>query len=280
MNRRNRSPIERFADRYLSNSLLQLSLYGMILVFGLDLILSILSPNFSLAGLLYFNRALILSGQIWRALTFPLVYPAGSGLFNVIFFGFAMLIYNVVIRTLEANVGRSRANLFAVLCWLALLGYGMATGRFVDFRPVILGITALAGIYNPNFTIYFYFFIPVKGIVLGILGLGLMVYYGLFLGSYDYLLILGLLVVLNFDPIRDYVSGRRRTRDYKTKITTARKEKAPKHRCTVCGRTEKDAPDLQFRYCSKCHGNFEYCEDHIRDHEHRTNVIPLDPDRQ
>lgn len=276
MKRNNRSPIQRFLTRHLSGSLLQLTLYGMILVYGLDLALSILPGTFSLGGLFYFNRGLILSGEIWRVLTFPLVYPAGSGLFSVIFFAFAMLIYNVVIRTLEANVGRSRANLFAVLCWLALLGYGMVVGRFVNFQPVILGITALAGLYNPNFTIYFYFFIPVRGIVLGILGLGLMAYYGLFLGSYDYLLILGLLAVLNFETIRDFIAGRRRTRNYKSKLQPAKKEKAPKHRCTVCGRTEKDAPELQFRYCSQCQGNFEYCEDHIRDHEHRTNVIPLD----
>ena len=40
------------------------------------------------------------------------------------------------------------------------------------------------------------------------------------------------------------------------------------HRCAVCGRTSKDYPDLQFRYCSKCAGNHEYCQDHIFTHEH------------
>ena len=40
------------------------------------------------------------------------------------------------------------------------------------------------------------------------------------------------------------------------------------HRCAVCGRTEKDDPNLEFRFCSKCHGNYEYCSDHLQNHTH------------
>ncbi|MBO5521709.1 MAG: hypothetical protein J5973_08555, partial [Eubacterium sp.] len=40
------------------------------------------------------------------------------------------------------------------------------------------------------------------------------------------------------------------------------------HRCAVCGRTELDAPDLEFRFCSKCNGNYEYCSDHLQNHIH------------
>ena len=39
-------------------------------------------------------------------------------------------------------------------------------------------------------------------------------------------------------------------------------------RCAVCGRTELDDPNLEFRYCSKCQGNYEYCMDHIFTHIH------------
>lgn len=44
--------------------------------------------------------------------------------------------------------------------------------------------------------------------------------------------------------------------------------RVPKHRCAVCGRTELDHPELEFRYCSKCNGNYEYCQDHLFTHEH------------
>ena len=41
-----------------------------------------------------------------------------------------------------------------------------------------------------------------------------------------------------------------------------------RHRCAVCGRTELDDPNLEFRFCSKCKGNYEYCQDHLFTHEH------------
>lgn len=40
------------------------------------------------------------------------------------------------------------------------------------------------------------------------------------------------------------------------------------HRCAICGRTQADSPDLEFRYCSKCEGGQEYCQDHLFTHVH------------
>jgi hypothetical protein len=41
-----------------------------------------------------------------------------------------------------------------------------------------------------------------------------------------------------------------------------------RHKCAVCGRTELDDDQLEFRFCSKCDGNYEYCMDHLFTHEH------------
>ena len=41
-----------------------------------------------------------------------------------------------------------------------------------------------------------------------------------------------------------------------------------RHKCAICGRTELDAPGMQFRFCSKCEGNYEYCEEHLYTHTH------------
>ncbi|MCM1387632.1 MAG: hypothetical protein NC231_09900 [Bacillus sp. (in: Bacteria)] len=41
-----------------------------------------------------------------------------------------------------------------------------------------------------------------------------------------------------------------------------------KHKCAICGRTEVDSPEMQFRFCSKCDGNYEYCEEHLYTHMH------------
>lgn len=41
-----------------------------------------------------------------------------------------------------------------------------------------------------------------------------------------------------------------------------------RHKCAVCGQTETTAPDLSFRFCTKCEGSYEYCENHIFTHTH------------
>lgn len=38
-------------------------------------------------------------------------------------------------------------------------------------------------------------------------------------------------------------------------------ERPYRHKCTVCGRTDTDYPNLEFRYCSKCNGYYCYCMD-------------------
>ncbi len=40
------------------------------------------------------------------------------------------------------------------------------------------------------------------------------------------------------------------------------------HKCAVCGRTEKTNPELEFRFCSRCNGNYEYCSEHLYTHKH------------
>ena len=45
-------------------------------------------------------------------------------------------------------------------------------------------------------------------------------------------------------------------------------ERPYRHKCTVCGRTDTDYPNLEFRYCSKCNGYYCYCIDHINNHVH------------
>jgi hypothetical protein len=41
-----------------------------------------------------------------------------------------------------------------------------------------------------------------------------------------------------------------------------------RHKCAVCGRTDITNPELEFRFCSKCNGNYEYCSDHLFTHTH------------
>ena len=31
---------------------------------------------------------------------------------------------------------------------------------------------------------------------------------------------------------------------------------------------DESNPELEFRFCSKCNGNYEYCQDHLFTHKH------------
>ena len=50
--------------------------------------------------------------------------------------------------------------------------------------------------------------------------------------------------------------------------SNAGRAKVTRHKCAICGRTEEDDPSLEFRFCSKCNGNYEYCQYHLFTHEH------------
>ena len=48
----------------------------------------------------------------------------------------------------------------------------------------------------------------------------------------------------------------------------ARGAKGYTHKCAVCGITDADDPNMEFRYCSKCDGYYCYCANHINNHVH------------
>ena len=81
-----------------------------------------------------------------------------------------------------------------------------------------------------------------------------------------------------FDSIRA-LTGRARMRrspnviNFKKATREARREAESKpytRKCAVCGRTDADYPDLEFRYCSRCQGYHCFCQDHINSHVHFT----------
>lgn len=54
----------------------------------------------------------------------------------------------------------------------------------------------------------------------------------------------------------------------KNNTGTSARSKITRHKCAVCGQTDESAPNLSFRFCSKCNGNYEYCENHLFTHRH------------
>lgn len=61
----------------------------------------------------------------------------------------------------------------------------------------------------------------------------------------------------------------KRRAEFQHKIQQASNAKSmTRHKCAICGQTEASNPNLEFRFCSKCNGNYEYCSEHLYTHEH------------
>ena len=77
-----------------------------------------------------------------------------------------------------------------------------------------------------------------------------------------------------FDFFRpSHVRQRQKTVNFKREARRIQREQANKpyhYKCAVCGRTDADHPELEFRYCSRCVGYHCFCQDHINNHIHFT----------
>lgn len=247
----------------------------------------------------------ILHGQVWRLVTFVL-YPSvlgyGSGIFSsVIWYGLMLYIFLWIGGILERAWGSFRFNAFYFSgIFLILLvsfvyyfvvvaaygsevapsiGYSLATQ--VDLDNLNYSMFIMFAFLFPDTQFLLYFIIPVKAKWLGIIDL---VVYGIqivkciqtrtvwsFMVLFLILAVIVNLVVFYLiarNPQGIGVAVRQKKRRVVYRNMAAEQKDVPRHRCAVCGRTEKDSPQLEFRYCSKCEGNYEYCSDHLFTHEH------------
>lgn len=60
----------------------------------------------------------------------------------------------------------------------------------------------------------------------------------------------------------------KQTINFKETTRRAREQKGYIHKCAVCGKTDTEFPDEEFRYCSKCNGYYCYCTEHLNNHVH------------
>lgn len=135
----------------------------------------------------------------------------------------------------------------------------------------------------PNERVLLMFFIPIKVKYLGIIYGAFLVYEmigGMMASTFGFVYpfaigssLMNFLVF--FLTTRRYIrTSRAHRKQHKEFIQREREHRkaasygAVKHRCALCGKTEKDG-DLMFRYCSKCNGNYEFCEEHIYTHIHK-----------
>ena len=245
--------------------------------------------NPSLLSLLSLEPALILRGQIWRIITWVIYPPSMS---NVLWFVIAIVFFYYPIGTsLERTWGSFRYTLYifsgilfsvigAFILYFITGAYGI--GSLFNTYYISLSVFLAYALSYPDMQILLWFVIPIKmkwmTIVYGVMVLYDMITY-LRMGLWVYVvpIIASLLnFVLFFFSTRNMQRYNpkevHRRREFKKAVAQSRVNPATggitKHKCAICGRTEKDDPNLEFRFCSKCNGNYEYCQDHLFTHQH------------
>lgn len=267
--------LERHFGKYAVPNLM----YYIILMYGAGIVIDLVMP-----GLYYqylcLDAAAILRGQVWRLVTFLICPPSSGIFFNLI----AMFLYYSLGTTLERVWGTFRFNLYffsgILFHIIAAFVIYFFMGVSVPLTPFYLNnslFLAFAATF-PQMQFYLYGLLPIRAYWLGIF-IGAEFLYEFLFGGLIARICIGLALlnfVIFFMMTRNYskISPReiKRKQKFKSDMKTAQAEKIrlTHHKCAVCGRTEKDDPNLEFRYCSKCEGNLEYCMDHLYTHKHVT----------
>lgn len=276
--------MERKFGRYAIHNLM----YYIVILQVVGIVISTFAGPFANAYL-YLDIAKVLEGQVWRLFTFIITGNSISGdPINLIFTAITLYFYYFLGRSLENAWGAFRFNMYylsgillniiaAFIMYFALGGISI---------PFVYGLTYVnyslflaAAVMFPDTQIYISFLFPIKmkylGIIYGI-SIALTVVQGILAGSLAGILIATTIIValLNFLIFffctRNYkrISPKqiKRKSVYRSQVRNV--EKSTRHQCAVCGRTEQDDENLDFRYCSKCDGNYEYCSDHLFTHQH------------
>jgi membrane associated rhomboid family serine protease len=272
--------IDRFCLSHPRFGIPNLILYligGNILVYLLDYVSY---SRVAVSALLEFDRGLVLQGQVWRLFTF--VFTSwGQGLLT---FLLAMYFLWFVGSSLQREWGTAKFSCYYLLGWLLSMLCGMITGYASSSYLDMTMFLAFATLF-PDVQFLLFFFIPIKAKWLAwadgvLLGLGLLV--GILHLDWGGVLAV-VMAVLNylifFWPELMYQVRRLRGQaKYSRQSNVIQFKKAARdlkrqnytHKCDVCGRTDTEYPELEFRYCSKCAGYHCYCIDHINNHEHIT----------
>jgi len=223
----------------------------------------------------WLNPSAVLSGEVWRVITFIfLPLEPALGPLDILFAIFGFMIINYFGRSLENIWGAFKANIYIIISILLALIISFAFNITIRGSFFIYDSLFLAFAYEfPNNELRIYFVIPVKIKYLAFIRVAFMVY-TLIVGPFSSRIMILLTVAAFllfysqeiFYRVKNRGASQIRKVSYQKKISSTKKDTI--HKCEICKMTEKDNPDIEFRYCSKCSGNHEYCANHLFTHTH------------
>lgn len=239
-----------------------------------------------LLSALAMDAAAVLHGQLWRVVTFVLI-PTGSSPLSVLL---SLFFYYWLGESMERLWGSTKFTVYyasgmllsVLASILALFLDGFAFPLYGAGYVNAALFFAYALTY-PETVVRLFFIIPVKMKWLALLEAAVYAFsvvYGVILGAWGYALtpVVAMLNLFVFfspefrrraDTVRAH--NRREAVQFRRAVKEQQRQRGYNHRCEVCGRTDAEHPDLQFRYCSKCSGYHCFCEEHIFNHAHHTD---------
>ena len=238
-----------------------------------------------LQALFSFFPTAILSGQVWRVVTW-IFLPLNN---NVFFTAIMLFFYYSIGSTLEREWGTPKFTIFYLLGVLLNVVYGFVMSLAFNFPiwlvPNYLNLSmffAFAALF-PEHKIMLLFIIPVKIKWLALINLFFFAYIFVtsLVAGHIAAAFLPFVAILNFiilcgDDIMSHLRPHRaryssNTINFKRASRKAKRDTANRlyrHKCAVCGKTDTEYPELEFRYCSRCNGYHCFCLEHINNHIH------------
>ncbi|MCR4791415.1 MAG: hypothetical protein K5871_01555 [Lachnospiraceae bacterium] len=201
-----------------------------------------------------------------------------TGVFLTILFSFAYLAFLFLTEgAAVVQAYEDGAYLFSGYVWFAFSTYYINVSIYLVFAMTY-----------PNDVVRLYFLIPIKMKWLGIIDIVYMGYLLIVGGPYTRFAVLAavfnclIFYVANIKGIalspkqihrhnqfnRSYKQGQNSGYKQTGFQSGGQVQKMARHKCAICGKTDLTDPDMMFRYCSKCNGNYEYCQVHLFQHSH------------
>lgn len=248
---------------------------------ALGTVLYLVAPEF-LVRYFMLDPAALMRGQIWRIFTFLIFPPAftgGSPMGYILFNALALYCIRSFGMIVEQVWGKFRFNCYIILGVLlnvaaALLMY-LLTGIPFPLTPTYLvySFFFVFALMFPEMQVLLMMVIPLKSkwIAIGeaVIYLYAFVKGDIFIRTEIFVCILHMFLFFGWMVLAGETSykQKKRQKDFQKKIKPMAVVKTG-HKCAVCGRTDKDSPGMEFRFCSKCEGSYEYCMDHLYTHQH------------
>jgi hypothetical protein len=242
-------------------------MYYIIFLTGFVFIIMMFDTGGNYINQLILYPELVMKGHIWRLFTYIFIPPTGS----LFFILFVLYFYYLIGSALEHEWGSFRFNIYYLIGMLGTTIAAMITGFGTSTYLNLSLFLAFARLF-PDYQIMMFFFIPAKVKYLGWLNWAFIVF-TIITGSLSEKAA-AVASVLNFLVFfgKDIITGRKNARkvhvnrrNYQSSVP----QKSYMHKCSVCGITEIDNPKMDFRYCSKCQGHYEYCMEHLHNHLHK-----------